>query len=53
MGMVPGVPQYSLSTTRVGRQAVLAVAGELDLATADEFAASVRERLAAGLAMIC
>jgi anti-sigma B factor antagonist len=43
-----GLPQFSLTVTRAGRRTVVAVAGELDLAKAEEFTAGVRERLAEG-----
>ena len=44
----PGYPQYRLTAASEGGQAVLAVSGELDMATAEEFAVTVREQLAAG-----
>jgi len=43
----PSLPQFSLTTTDAGSQVVVAVAGELDIATADRFAAGIREQLAA------
>jgi anti-anti-sigma factor len=47
-GTVPDLPHYRLTATHADGQAVLAVSGELDLATVEEFGASVREHLAVG-----
>jgi anti-anti-sigma factor len=47
-GTAPGLPRFGLTVTHGAPQAVLAVSGELDLATAGEFAAAVREQLARG-----
>lgn len=52
MVTVPSLPQFSLTTTRTGSHAVVAVSGELDIATADQFAAGVREQLAAGAVLL-
>ncbi len=41
-----------LTSTRSGGRTVLAVAGELDIATADRFLASAREHLAAAPALL-
>ncbi|HSZ70649.1 MAG TPA: STAS domain-containing protein [Solirubrobacteraceae bacterium] len=47
-GTAPGLPRFGLTVTQGPPQTVLAVSGELDLATAAEFAAGVREQLASG-----
>lgn len=45
---VPEVPPFSVTVTRTGEQAVLAVTGELDLATVEAFANEVHQQLAEG-----
>ncbi len=44
----PGLPPFRLTVTRVEEQTVLAVSGELDLATVGEFTAGVGKCLAEG-----
>lgn len=46
--MVSEQPNLRVTTAPAGEWTVVAAAGELDLATADEYAGAVRERLAAG-----
>ncbi len=45
---VPDQPQLEVTVTRVDGRAVVAAAGELDLATADRFVEAIREHLPAG-----
>jgi anti-anti-sigma factor len=50
---MPGaLPPFSLTTTRTGKQTVLSVSGEIDMATVSQFAAAAREQLAAGPVLI-
>ena len=44
---IPEPPELRLSATRRNGQTQIAVAGEIDMATVDDFAAAVREHLAA------
>jgi anti-anti-sigma factor len=46
--MAPGSPPFCLTVTCAEGQTVLAVAGELDLATVGEFAAQMADQLAKG-----
>jgi anti-sigma B factor antagonist len=52
IGTAAGLPQFSLTITRAGPPAVLAVSGELDLAKAQEFTAGLRDQLAEGAVVL-
>ena len=44
----PELPDFHLTVARTGDRAVVAVAGEMDLVTAGDFAEAVRDQLAGG-----
>jgi anti-sigma B factor antagonist len=46
--MSESVPSYAIAATREHEHTVVALSGEIDIATVDEVAAAVREQLASG-----
>jgi anti-sigma B factor antagonist len=52
VGELPDPPELSVTARTSGEHTSLAVAGEMDVATADEFATAVREHLAVGPVVI-